>query len=123
MSFSEEMTSLLVFRAGNDELKAVPLALVARLEEIDLGSVEHSHGVPMVQYRGHIMPLVPFNQSHVWGTEGRQATIVFTEGERSMGLVVDEIIDIVEDRVAVELKADQAGSRGGLRWLPAGQPT
>ena len=37
VSFSEEMTSLLVFRAGNDELKAVPLALVARLEEIDLG--------------------------------------------------------------------------------------
>ena len=58
------------------------------------------------------MPLVPFNQSHVWGTDGRQATIVFTEGERSMGLVVDEIIDIVEDRVAVELKADQAGLVG-----------
>ncbi len=112
VSFNEEVTSLLVFRAGSEELKAVPLALVARLEEIDLKSVEHSHGVPMVQYRGHIMPLVPFNQNHQWGTEGRQATIVFTEGERSMGLVVDEIIDIVEDRVAVELKADQAGLVG-----------
>ena len=112
VAFNEEVTSLLVFRAGNEELKAVPLALVARLEEIDLGSVEHSHGVPMVQYRGHIMPLVPFNPSHTWATEGRQPTIVFTEGDRSMGLVVDDIIDIVEDRISVELKADEPGLVG-----------
>jgi two-component system chemotaxis sensor kinase CheA len=112
VAFNEEVTSLLVFRAGNEELKAVPLALVARLEEIDLGSVEHSHGVPMVQYRGHIMPLVPFNPSHAWATEGRQPTIVFTEGDRSMGLVVDDIIDIVEDRISVELKADEPGLVG-----------
>ncbi len=112
VAFNEEVTSLLVFRAGNEELKAVPLALVARLEEIDLGSVEHSHGVPMVQYRGHIMPLVPFNPTHTWATEGRQPTIVFTEGDRSMGLVVDDIIDIVEDRISVELKADEPGLVG-----------
>jgi two-component system, chemotaxis family, sensor kinase CheA len=110
--FEEEVTSLLVFRAGSEELKAVPLALVARLEEIDLAKVENSHGVPMVQYRGHIMPLVPFNPAHQWGTDGRQPTIVFTEGDRSMGLVVEEIIDIVEDKVSVELKAEQPGLVG-----------
>ncbi len=108
----DDRASFLVFRAGNDELKAVPLVLVARLEEIDLDEVEHSHGVPMVQYRGHIMPLVPFNPTHEWATEGRQPTIVFTEGERSMGLVVDEIIDIVEDNVNVELTTDQSGLIG-----------
>ncbi|MCG8510912.1 MAG: hybrid sensor histidine kinase/response regulator [Rhodospirillales bacterium] len=112
VSFEDEVTSLLVFRAGSEELKAVPLALVARLEEIDLAKVENSHGVPMVQYRGHIMPLVPFNPMHQWATEGRQPTIVFTEGARSMGLVVEEIIDIVEDKVSVELKADQPGLVG-----------
>lgn len=112
VSFNDEVTSLLVFRAGNQELKAVPLALVARLEEINLASIENSHGVPMVQYRGHIMPLVTFNPTHQWGTEGRQPTIVFTDDDRSMGLVVDEIIDIVEDRVSVELKADEPGLVG-----------
>ncbi len=121
MDFSKEKTSLLVFRAGSKELKAVPLALVARLEEIVRSSVEHSHGVPMVQYRGHIMPLVPFNQNHTWSKEGRQPTIVFTEGKRSMGLVVDEIVDIVEDQVSVELKADQAGIIGTA--LVAGKAT
>ena len=110
--FGEDTTSLLVFRAGTEELKAVPLELVARLEEIDLSVVEHSQGVPLVQYRGHIMPLIPFNPGHMWSEEGRQPIVVFTEGERSMGLVVDEIIDIVEDRMVMELSAEQPGLIG-----------
>ena len=108
----QEKTSLLIFRAGGKELKAVPLALVARLEEIDMATTESSHGQFVVQYRGHLMPLIPFNPAHEFRTEGRQPILVFTEGERSMGLVVDEIVDIVEDRLKVELSADQAGLIG-----------
>ncbi len=102
----EETTSLLIFRAGSEELKAVPLALVARLEEIDLGDVEFSHSQPVVQYRGKLMPLIPFHVGHVMATEGRQPILVFTERERSMGLVVDEIVDIVEDVLNLELGAE-----------------
>ncbi|MBO6804461.1 MAG: chemotaxis protein CheA, partial [Thalassospira sp.] len=53
-----ETTSMLVFRAGGSEVRAVPLALVARLEEIDVENIEHSNGRPLVQYRGKLMPLV-----------------------------------------------------------------
>jgi len=109
---NSERISLLIFRAGGDELKAVPLALVARLEEIDLASVEVSHGQHMVQYRGQLMPLVPFSEDQEWKTEGRQAVLVFTEQDRSMGLVVDEIVDIVEDRLKVEITADRPGLIG-----------
>ncbi|MCW8914559.1 MAG: chemotaxis protein CheW [Magnetovibrio sp.] len=108
----EEQVSMLIFRAGGDELKAVPLALVARLEEIDMGDVEISHGEHMVQYRGQLMPLIPFSEGHEWKTEGRQAVLVFTERERSMGLVVDEIVDIVEDRLKVEITAERPGLIG-----------
>ena len=108
----DERVSMLIFRAGGDELKAVPLALVARLEEIDMAEVEVSHGEHMVQYRGQLMPLVPFNEDQQWKTEGRQAVLVFTESERSMGLVVDEIVDIVEDRLKVEITANRSGLIG-----------
>ena len=108
----EERVSMLIFRAGGDELKAVPLALVARLEEIDMGEVEVSHSEHMVQYRGQLMPLIPFNEEQEWKTEGRQAVLVFTESERSMGLVVDEIVDIVEDRLKVEITANRSGLIG-----------
>ena len=98
-----EKSSMLIFRAGKAKRNAVPLALVARLEEIEMEKVELASGRRVVQYRGHLMPLVPFNQDHEWRDKGRQPILVFTEGERSMGLVVDEIVDIVEDHLKVEL--------------------
>ena len=109
---SGERVSMLIFRAGGNELKAVPLALVARLEEVEMSSVEVSHGEHMVQYRGQLMPMVPFNTAHEWKKDGRQAVLVFTERDRSMGLVVDEIVDIVEDRLKVEITADTPGLIG-----------
>ncbi|MBF0251626.1 MAG: chemotaxis protein CheW, partial [Alphaproteobacteria bacterium] len=111
-TMGDEMVSMLIFRSGGDELKAVPLALVARLEEIDMAEVETSHGARMVQYRGQLMPLVPFSPDHKWRKEGPQAVLVFTERERSMGLVVDEIVDIVEDRLKVEITTDCKGLIG-----------
>ncbi len=118
---SDQKTSLLVFRAGANELKAVPLALVARLEEIDMATAEISHGEVMVQYRGQLMPLVPFDTNHTFKTEGRQPILVFTDQERSMGLVVDEIVDIVEDRLKIELATNSVGLVGSA--VVAGKAT
>jgi len=112
LSHEDEKTALLIFRAGGDELKAVPLALIARLEEIDMEQVERSNDALMVQYRGSLMPLIPFNPSHQFSDEGRQAVLVFTDKERSMGLAVDEIVDIIDDRLKIELATDQPGLIG-----------
>ena len=112
LSHEDEKTALLIFRAGGDELKAVPLALIARLEEIDMEQVERSNDKVMVQYRGSLMPLIPFNPSHQFSNEGRQAVLVFTDKERSMGLAVDEIVDIIDDRLKIELATDQQGLIG-----------
>ena len=109
----EEKSSMLIFRAGGEELKAVPLALIARLEEVEMSDVEMSHNERVVQYRGQLMPLIPFNPGHAWKEDGRQPILVFTESDRSMGLVVDEIVDIVEDNLKVEIAADQPGLIGG----------
>ena len=107
-----ETTSMLVFRAGGAEVRAVPLALVARLEEIDVENIEYSNGRPLVQYRGKLMPLVFIDGSYQMKGEGRQPTLVFQDRERTMGLVVDEIVDIVDDVLNVELTADQDGLVG-----------
>ncbi len=111
-SESAEHVSMLIFRAGGNELKAVPLALIARLEEIEMSEVEISHSEHMVQYRGQLMPLIPFNDAHEWKAEGRQEVLVFTEKDRSMGLVVDEIVDIVEDQLKVEITTNTQGLIG-----------
>ena len=111
-SHEDERMSFLVFRAGASEFKAVPLALVARLEEIEARTVERTRGRHVVQYRDHLMPLVPFDAAHNWKTEGKQPILVFSEGDRSMGLVVDEIVDVVADVMKVELNADEPGLVG-----------
>src|SRR5450631_409880 len=109
---TEQATSLLVFRAGSSHLKAVPLALITRLEEIDARKIELSNGRHMVQYRGHLMPLVSMNESVRVKGEGAQPLLVFTDGARSMALVVDEIVDIVEDRLDIQVGSDNPGVLG-----------
>ncbi len=104
--------SLLLFRAGGEAPKAVPLSLVARLEEIDLKTVEYSDDKPVVQYRGKLMPLVPIEPSFKLDKEGTQPILVFSDKERSMGLIVDEIIDIIEDHMEVNLSASRPGFIG-----------
>ena len=110
-SSGEQMTSLLVFRAGTSQPKAVPLALVTRLEEIAADKIELSNGRYMVQYRDQLMPLVQMEGVEV-RTTGSQPILVFADDKRAMGLVVDEIIDIVEERLNIEVAGAQAGILG-----------
>lgn len=107
-----ERESMLLFRAGGKSPKAVPLSLVARLEEIDASTIEHADDQPMVQYRGTLMPLVTVNAKCELRTEGRQPVLVFADGERSMGLAVDEILDIVEEELDIELNTETNGLIG-----------
>ena len=108
----EQKTSLLVFRAGSAQAKAVPLALITRLEEVDAHTIELSNGRHMVQYRGQLMPLVSMNDSVRVKGEGAQPLLVFSDGARSMALVVDEIVDIVEDHLDIQVGSDNSGVLG-----------
>lgn len=103
-----ETVTLLVFRGGGESLKAVPLSLVTRLEEIDATKIEWVGGRPLIQYRGKLMPLVPADPTIRIKSEGSQALVVFSDGERAMGLAVDEIVDIVDDVLDIELVADRS---------------
>jgi two-component system, chemotaxis family, sensor kinase CheA len=116
-----DVTSLLLFRAGTGAPKAVPLSLIARLEEVDLAQVEYANDRPVVQYRGKLMPLVAIDENHQLRTEGRQPLLVFAEKEHAMGLIVDEIIDIVEDHLAIELAVERPGFIGSA--VVAGKST
>ena len=107
----EALTSLLVFRAGSKQPKAVPLALVTRLEEIAVDKIEFSNGRHMVQYREQLMPLVQIEGVAIRDS-GVQPILVFADDGRSMGLVVDEIIDIVEEHLNIEVASSQEGILG-----------
>jgi two-component system, chemotaxis family, sensor kinase CheA len=117
----ESSTSLLVFRAGSAQPKAVPLSLITRLEEIDAQKIELSNGRHMIQYRGHLMPLISMNENVRVKGEGAQSLLVFSDGSRSMALVVDEIIDIVDDNLDIQVASDNPGVLGSA--IVRGQAT
>jgi two-component system chemotaxis sensor kinase CheA len=110
---SAERMSLLLFRAGDGAPRAVPLGLVARLEDLPGERIEMSHGRPVVQYRGALMPLVPMSDSWMPPAPGsRQAVLVFNDGDRAMGLAVEEILDVVEEALKIENGQDRPGYLG-----------
>ena len=108
----DERTSLLIFRAGNGEPKAVPLSLVTRLEEVAVDEIEMSDGKPVVQYRGKLMPLQKVMPSQEMRDAGRQPVLVFTDDGRSMGLVVDEIVDVIDAKLDLDITSQSQGMLG-----------
>ena len=109
---NEARTSLLLFRAGSPQPKAVPLSLVTRLEEVEARKIELSNGRHLLQYRGQLMPLIRVNDAVRIREDGTQSLLVFSDGMRCMALAVDEIVDIVEDRLSIEIPSEQPGILG-----------
>jgi two-component system chemotaxis sensor kinase CheA len=113
-----ELQRLLLFQAGSFERLAIPLSLVARLEEFPLSSIELAVGGQVVQYRNRILPLVqlhtviePGVSEHLQSSDPVQV-IVFDDGERSVGMIVDQIVDVVEEAVTVRQKSHITGLLG-----------
>jgi two-component system, chemotaxis family, sensor kinase CheA len=104
----DDRTSLLVFRTDQSGVKAVPLQLVTRLEEIDRAVIERSGERHVVQYRGGLMPLLRLDGGQIAAGEGRQPILVFTTEDGPIGLAVDEIVDIVEESLDIALAGDGA---------------
>jgi two-component system chemotaxis sensor kinase CheA len=111
---SNEETWLL-FRANGSERMAIPLRLVARLEEFASEVIERSGGQEVVQYRGEIMPLVSlgdfFGGGAPEGVDPKQV-IVFTDRGRSVGFVVDQILDVVSESIAASRASVRPGTLG-----------
>lgn len=98
--------TLLICRYGREERVAIDLSLVARLEQFPLNAIEKSGAREVVQYRGQIMPLIHLSNV-LGGGHGEEAkttlnVVVYRDQGKSVGLVVQQIADIVEERVKVK---------------------
>jgi len=108
-----EPTSLLVVSTEDDRLLAVPLSLVSRLEEFPRGSIEWSGDRMLVQYRGQLLSLVNLSDSHSRGPlRELQPVVVFSDGVNALGLIVDQIKDILEEPLVIRNGTQRAGTLG-----------
>jgi two-component system chemotaxis sensor kinase CheA len=117
------MRTLLLLQGADDARLAVPLEEVSRLETIDLDMVESGGAHHVVQYRGEIMPLLrasellPERRSRMrngvgGGNENPKSLSVVVLGTpgRTLGLVVEDVLDVVES--GAELR--RLGCRQGV---------
>ena len=112
---SRDRQRLLLFRAAGAERLAVPSSLVARLEEFPRAQIEHAAGTRVFQYRDKILPLVELSpilgsMSSEPANEDRPVqVVVIADGDRTIGVEVDQIVDIVEEQVSAVQMTDRPG--------------
>jgi two-component system chemotaxis sensor kinase CheA len=104
---SEERTRLVLFRAGEGLPKVLPLSLLARIEMVEASRIERSGNQFLMLHQGRLMPLLPLAPMHEI-TRKSHPVLVITAQDRTIGLLVDEIIDILEEKLEVQLQS-QAG--------------
>ncbi len=110
-----ELQQVLVVGIGGGRQVAMPLASVARLEHVRSDQVEWVGGREVVQYRGTILPLARLDR--ILGAYGEEESselllVVYSRAGRSVGLVVREIVDIVDDDSARHSDIEDAGLVG-----------
>lgn len=109
----ETLVQLLIMRGAGATLKAAPLQLVSRIEEAAAEAVEYADGKPVLQYRGRLMPLAALDEGMRIG-QGKQPVVVFEDETRAIGLVVEEIIDVIEAPLRQDFKPSTPEALGSL---------
>ena len=117
-----EKQAFLLFAGPDDSRMALPLATLVRLEEFPISQVEESGNEWVVQYRGQILPLIRLDrvleerrlrvrlaQGMAEPNGGPLQVLVCNDEGQTLGLVVERILDIVEDRADVKTPASRAG--------------
>ena len=94
--------AFLVSRCGDHKRAGIPLSGISRLEEFPISAIEQSDGCEVVQYRGEIMPLISVagahSHTHIQNKFDREIVqvVVYRCPAGYVGLIVDQIIDILE---------------------------
>jgi len=115
----KQPNSVLLLQCGEKGRMAIELALVAGLQEFSRDTVEYAASREVVQYRGQIMPLLRVSdllQCQPGKEEGHRTdplhVVVCADQRRSVGLVVDRILDIVEESFVIDRETSRNGVLG-----------
>jgi two-component system chemotaxis sensor kinase CheA len=116
--------TLLLLESAAGERMALPLSRVTRLEKFALTDIERFGPCEAVQYWGQVMPLIYLSHCLSGGEIGSSATdavdaaqetrevVVLAMESRSIGLVVDRILDTVQDAFDIQPLRSRQGVIG-----------
>jgi two-component system chemotaxis sensor kinase CheA len=102
---------LIHFRAGAGLDKVLPLSNVARIETVPSERIEQANGMMLMRRQDRLMPIVAAAHD-VTVREGDNTVFVIAPNGEPFGLLVDGVIDVVEEKLDVELAGDTPGIIG-----------
>ncbi|WP_298423391.1 hybrid sensor histidine kinase/response regulator [Rhodoblastus sp.] len=102
---------LIYFRAGAGVDKVLPLSNVARIESVPSDRIERANGLMLTRHQGRLMPIVAAAPD-VMVKDGDNTIFVISPGSEPFGLLVDGILDIVDDKLDIEIMGDAPGVVG-----------
>jgi two-component system chemotaxis sensor kinase CheA len=111
---AREATLLLQFRAGYGATKVIPLAFVSRIITVESSSISTADGRLVLLYQDRLMPVIAVGGSA--NLDRRLCPVlIVTVAETSFGLLVDEVLDIIEERLDIELVGEGAEVVGSAK--------
>lgn len=113
-----EREETLLLRSFEGTQYACALSQVARLEEFPAANLEEIGSGYVIQYRGEVLPLVCTHEVFRTGSwkppkDGVLHVVVLSRGGQTIGLVVEQILDIVE----VSSHSMREAHRHGIRAI------
>mgnify|MGYP000113688842 CR=1 FL=1 len=105
-----ESTIILIFKS-DQKTKAVPLALVSRIDEIQAKDIQNIYGQHIFRHRDQLIPLMDFTNTDV-DPETFLPILIFTDRGYKLALKIDEIMTIVEDSTEIQLESSNSETLG-----------
>lgn len=109
---AESNARFVLFRAGPGVPKGLPLSLIARIESVASSAILQSDGIHVMQHQGQLMPLVPLFALEKASPHTINPVLVLGIGGESMGLLVEEILDVVESSIDIQISGASPGVIG-----------
>ena len=113
--------SLLLVRNGVEGQVAIPLSAVSRLEGFLAPHIQKIGQTEAMEYRGSVIPLVRLSQylpatteTEPVGSNGSMEVVIYSHQGRTVGVIVDCIVDIIEQQGAIDSLALRSGVVGSF---------
>jgi two-component system chemotaxis sensor kinase CheA len=108
-----QKTPVILLRAGPGALKALPLSLVVRIEEVETTKLVAAGDLYVLAHEGRLLPVVPACSGMVLD-KPIYSILTFAGAGQAIALMVEEILDIVDERISLQLSGGPAGTIGSI---------
>lgn len=111
-----EVASMLVFRAGTDIPKTLPLELVSRVQTFNRKDIRHSGQHVFTVYDQQMIPLLAIDGQYIEVQKEEITAVILVDdiSGASIGVVIDEIIGVMESTLELSASTARPGILGSI---------